>query len=147
MRASKMGGALAALALFAVPALLAGTGPAAAQAGLTVRGTNLETLKLSSGLAFPTKPYELEAGKYYRWTIEADGTAELGIAAPEFFRNIWINEVVINKVEIRPLGLDSIEFDDAGKAVISFVPIRPGTFTFHAPENEAAGMTGTFIVK
>lgn len=145
MRASKMCGALA--ALFAVPALLAGTGPAAAQAGLTVRGTNLETLKLSSGLAFPTKPYELEAGKYYRWTIEADGTAELGIAAPEFFRNIWINEVVVNKVEIRPLGLDSIEFDDAGKAVISFVPIRPGTFTFHAPENEAAGMTGTFIVK
>jgi hypothetical protein len=147
MRAPTTCGALVALALFAVPALLATTGPAAAQAGLTVRGTNLDTLKLSSGLAFPTKPYELEAGKYYRWTIEADGTAELGVSAPEFFRNIWINEVVINKVEVRPLGLDSIEFDDAGKAVISFVPIRPGTFTFHAPETDAPGMSGTFIVK
>lgn len=122
-------------------------GPAAAQAGLTTRGTTLDTLTLSSGKAFPTKPYELQAGKYYRWPIEADGTAELGIAAPEFFRNIWINEVVINKVEVRPLGLDSIEFDDAGKAVISFVPIRPGTFTFHAPETTAEGMSGTFIVK
>ena len=50
-------------------------------------------------------------------------------------------------VQVRPLGLDSIEFDDAGKAVISFVPIRPGTFTFHAPENTAEGMSGTFIVK
>jgi len=122
-------------------------GPAAAQAGLTTRTTNLDTLKLSSGQPFPDKPYELEAGKYYRWTIESDGTAELGIAAPEFFRNIWINEVVINKIEVRPLGLDSIEFDAAGKATITFVPIRPGTFTFHAPENDAEGMRGTFIVK
>lgn len=122
-------------------------GPAAAQAGLTTRATNLETLKLSTGVPFPEKPYELEAGKYYRWTIEADGTAELAIAAPEFFRNIWINEVVVNKIEIRPLGLDSIEFDDAGKATITFVPIRPGTFVFHAPGTEAEGMRGTFVVK
>ncbi|WP_225772884.1 hypothetical protein [Inquilinus sp. Marseille-Q2685] len=122
-------------------------GPAAAQAGLTTRATTLEPLKLSSGVPFPEKPYELEAGKYYRWTIEADGTAELAIAAPEFFRNIWINEVVINKIEVRPLGLDSIEFDDEGKATISFVPIRPGTFTFHAPGTEAEGMRGTFVVK
>lgn len=126
---------------------LGAAGPAAAQAGLTTRPTTLETLKLASGLPFPQKPYELEAGKYYRWTIEADGTAELGIAAPEFFRNIWINEVVVNKIEIRPLGLDSIEFDDAGKATITFVPIRPGTFTFHAPETTAEGMSGTFVVK
>ncbi|MGK9233292.1 hypothetical protein KXS07_16680 [Inquilinus limosus] len=127
--------------------LLALAGPAAAQGGLTTRATNLEPLKLSSGKPFPEKPYELQAGKYYRWTIESDGTAELAIVAPEFFRNIWINEVVINKIEVRPLGLDSIEFDDEGAATISFVPIRPGTFTFHAPGTEAAGMRGTFVVK
>ena len=147
MRASTTCGALVALALFTAPALFATTGPAAAQAGLTVRGTNLETLKLSSGLAFPTKPYELEAGKYYRWTIEADGTAELGVSAPEFFRNIWINEVVINDIEIRPLGLDSIEFDDAGEAEITFVTIRPGTFTLSIPGTTGESQTATFNVK
>ena len=146
MRAPTIAAAAATL-LLAAGLDLGLSGPAAAQAGLTTRPTTLETLKLSSGLAFPEKPYELEAGKYYRWTIEADGTAELGIAAPEFFRNIWINEVVVNKIEIRPLGLDSIEFDDAGKATITFVPIRPGTFTSLAPETEGESMRGTFVVK
>ncbi len=121
MRAPAIAAAAAALLL----ALGLSPEPAAAESELTTRAANLAPLKLSSGLAFPDKPYELEAGKYYRWTIEADGTAELAIAAPKFFRNIWINEVVINKIEVRPLGLDSIEFDDEGSATISFVPIRP----------------------
>ncbi|WP_165769543.1 cupredoxin domain-containing protein [Arboricoccus pini] len=121
-----------------------GISTAWAQAGLTVRGTNLAPLKLSAGKSFPSEPIELEAGKYYRWAVESDGSSEMAIAAPEFFRNIWINEVVINGIEVRPLGLDSIEFDDAGKATISFVPIRPGNFIYHMPNSK---FEGKIIVK
>lgn len=124
-------------------AAAASTG-AQAQAGLTVRGTTLKPLELSSGKPFPKEPIELEAGKYYRWAIESDGTSEMAVAAPEFFRNVWINEVVINGIEVRPLGLDSIEFDDGGKATISFVPIRPGTFKYHMPGSHNEG---TIVIK
>ena len=106
-------------------------GPAArlahAQAGLLSGRTDLEPITLASGQPLAKAPYELKAGKYYRIAIQADGSAELAIAGPEFFRNVWVNEVVINDIEVRPLGVDSIEFDDEGKATISFVPIRPGT--------------------
>ena len=46
---------------------------------------------------------------------------------------MWVDEVVINDVEVRPLGLDSIEFDAEGEAVISFVTIRPGSFALSIP--------------
>ena len=71
---------------------------------------------------------------------------QMAIAAPEFFRFIWINEVVINDIEVRPLGLDSIEFDDGGAAVLSFVPIRPGEFEYYMP-NGGDAYRGKIIVK
>ncbi len=58
---------------------------------------------MSAGKPLADKPYELEAGKYYSLAIKADGSQELGLSGPEFFRNMWINEVVINDIEIRPL--------------------------------------------
>ena len=77
----------------------------------------------------------------------ADGSAELAIEGPEFFRNIWINEVVINDIEIRPLGLDSLEFDDEGKATITFVTIRPGTFKLRIPGTNSDTQSAVFVVK
>jgi hypothetical protein len=88
-------------------------------ANLVTKATDVPPLQLSAGKAFSKEPIVLEAGKYYRWKIESDGTSEMAIAAPEFFRFIWINEVVINDIEVRPLGLDPIEFDDGGAAVAS----------------------------
>ena len=104
-------------------------------ANLITKATDLPPLQLSAGKAFPKEPIELEAGKYYRWKIESDGSSEMAVAAPNFFRFIWINEVVVNDIEIRPLGLDSIEFDDGGAAVISFVPIRPGEYEYFMPNS------------
>jgi hypothetical protein len=132
-------GGLLALALI----LLAAPLPAA---NLITKATDLAPLQLSAGKAFPKEPIMLEAGKYYRWKIESDGTSEMAIAAPQFFRFIWINEVVIDDIEVRPLGLDSIEFDDAGSAVISFVPIRPGEFEYFMP-NSTDAYRGKIIVK
>ena len=95
---------LAAVAVTAA-ATLAHVGDAHAQAGLLGHRTDLEPITLASGKPLAAKPYELESGKYYRIAIEADGSAELAIAGPEFFRNVWVNEVVINDIEVRPLPM------------------------------------------
>ncbi|MGH6925877.1 MAG: hypothetical protein ACRED5_19300 [Propylenella sp.] len=118
----------------AVVALLA-LGPAAAQAqsGLLTRPIAIGPITLSAGAPLVDAPIELETGKQYRLTIVADGTQELAIHGPDFFRNVWVNEIVINDIEVRPLGVDSIEFDAAGEVEISFVTIRPGTFELRIP--------------
>ena len=123
-------------------------GEAAAQAGLLTGGAQkLDPITLSSGKPLTNGPYQLEAGKYYEIEIEADGSAELAIAGADFFRNIWIDEIVINDIEIRPLGVDSLEFDDEGTAEISFVTIRPGTFTLRIPGTTAESQSAVFQVK
>jgi hypothetical protein len=132
----------------AVAALLVALTPAAAlaQSGLLTRPIDLEPITLSSAAPVAKAPYELESGKQYSLTISADGTAELAIHGPEFFRNVWINEIIINDIEIRPLGVDSIEFDAAGEAEITFVTIRPGTFTLRIPGTTSEAQSATFNV-
>jgi hypothetical protein len=117
------------------------------QAGLLTGVKKLPPITLSSGKPLAAKAYELEAGKYYRLPITSDGTAELGIAGSDFFRNVWINEIVINGIEIRPLGVESLEFDDEGTATVSFVTIRPGTFTLRVPNTTSDAQAAVFKVK
>ena len=118
-----------------------------AQAGLLGGRNDLDPITLASGKPLTEGPYELTAGKYYRIAIESDGSAELAVSGADFFRNVWINEIVINDIEIRPLGVDSIEFDDEGKAQISFVPIRPGTFVLRVPGTTSDAQQAVFNVK
>ena len=126
----------------------ASSGDANAQAGLLTGGaTKLEPITLSSGKPLAAAPYALQAGKYYIIEINADGSAELAIGGQQFFRNVWVDEVVINDIEIRPLGVDSIEFDDEGTARISFVTIRPGTFELRIPGTTAESQRAVFVVK
>ena len=128
---------------------LAGLLPAAAnaQSGLLQRAMDLPPIELSSGKPLAQAPYELESGKYYRLTIRSDGSQELAVAGPDFFRNVWINEIVINDIEVRPLGVDSLEFDAEGEATISFVPIRPGRFELRIPGTTGASQRAEFVVK
>lgn len=117
------------------------------QAGLLTGGaTELEPITLGSGQALAAQPYKLESGKYYKLKIVSDGTAELAIEGPSFFRNIWIDEIVINDIEIRPLGIESLEFDDEGEAVISFVTIRPGSFELKIPGTSGESQRAIFNV-
>ena len=133
--------------LIAIAAGLGG-GEAYAQAGLLTGGaTELEPITLSSGQPLTAAPYELESGKYYELPINADGTAEIAIEGPSFFRNVWVNEVVINDIEVRPLGVESLEFDDEGTATISFVTIRPGTFIIRIPGTTGETQQAVFNVK
>ncbi len=133
--------------VMAAAATLAVASDAHAQAGLLSHRKDLAPITLASGKPLAAAPYELEAGKYYRIAIESDGSAELAVAGAEFFRNMWVNEVVINDIEVRPLGVDSIEFDDEGKATISFVPIRPGTFVLRVPGTSSDSQQAVFNVK
>jgi hypothetical protein len=140
-------GVLSGSAMVIAVSSLAG-GEALAQAGLLTGGaTELEPITLSSGQPLASAPYELEAGKYYRLPINADGTAEIAIEGPDFFRNIWVDEIVINDIEVRPLGVASLEFDDEGTATISFVTIRPGQFTLRIPGTTGETQRAIFNVK
>lgn len=98
------------------------------------RGEPVE-LTLASGkpLFEGEQPVKLQSGAYYEIHITADGSAELAVAGPEFFRAIWMNEIVINDIEVRPMAIDSIEFDNAGKVRLSFVAIKPGVFELKIP--------------
>ncbi|MEM1045362.1 MAG: hypothetical protein AAGL24_04390 [Pseudomonadota bacterium] len=116
---------------------------ALAQSGLVGKAVELPPITLSSGSPMAEAPLELKAGTYYEIIIQADGSAEMAISGAAFFRNLWIDEIVINDIEIRPLGVDSIEFDDEGEAEISFIPIKPGSFELRAPGTEPLKITVT----
>lgn len=137
---------LAPLTIAAVAAFT--SSQALAQAGLLTGGAEeLPPIKLSSGQPLTEGPYELESGKYYEIEIESDGSAELALHGPDFFRNVWIDEIVVNELEIRPLGVDSLEFDDEGVMEISFVTIRPGSFSLAIPGTTSDSQKAVFNVK
>ena len=121
----------------ALPATLAA--PLAAHdqglAGLLSVGNKvtLDPVILSAGMSLTAGPWMLKSGTYYEFEIQGDGSQELALAAPEFFRAIWIDEIVVEGLEIRPLGLDSIEFDEAGEMEIGFVAIKPGRYVMQVP--------------
>ena len=118
-------------------------------AGLMERSnrTDLDPIELTAGSMKSAGTYELNSGGYYRIVIKSDGTAETAIEGADLFRNSWINEVVINEIEVRPLGLDSIEFDDEGEAEISFVAITPGTYHIRIRGTTGETQQATFTVK
>lgn len=97
---------------------------------------NRETLPpitLASGQPLAEEALKLQSGAYYKIDIIADGSAELAIKGADFFRAVWINEIVINGIEIRPLGVDSIEFDKAGTVTMSFIALKPGRYELGIP--------------
>lgn len=112
--------------------------PAAAQdapAGLfaATNKQDLPEIILSAGEPLGV-PWVLKSGTYYEVEITADGSQELALSGPEFFRAIWIDEIVIEGIEIRPLGLDSVEFDEAGTMELGFIAIKPGSYTLRTPQ-------------
>lgn len=94
---------------------------------------DLPPITLSSGMPLSEAPWVLTSGTYYEFEIEGDGSAELALEGSEFFRAIWIDEIVVNDLEIRPIGVNSIEFDDAGTMEIGFVAIKPGAYFLRIP--------------
>jgi hypothetical protein len=118
-------------------------------AGLLSRDNraDLAPLTLSSGKPVAEAPYTLKSGTYYRIDIVSDGTAELALSGGDFFRAVWINEIVVNDIEIRPTGVHSIEFDAAGTANMSFIAVVPGTYSLSIPGSDSETQSATFVVQ
>lgn len=94
---------------------------------------DLPPITLSSGVPISEAPWILKSGTYYEFEIIGDGSQELALVGPEFFHAIWIDEIVVEGLEIRPLGLDSVEFDEAGEMEIGFLAIKPGRYYMKIP--------------
>jgi hypothetical protein len=132
---------LAATMLLSLPAVaLADDDDKESQAKLGLAGLlsapnreKLPKLTLSAGQPVSATPLKLTSGRYYTVVIEADGSQELALEGAGFFRAIWVNEIVIAGIEIRPLGLDSLEFDEAGAAEMSFIAVKPGSYHLKVP--------------
>lgn len=107
----------------------------------------LEPLTLGSGKPVAAAPYELKSGTYYKMKIVADGSAELALSGGDFFRAIWINEIVINQIEVRPLGVHSLEFDAAGEADLSFIAITPGSYELKIPGSSGDTQKAIFNIR
>ncbi len=127
---------------------ISGIGPVQAAAGLFSGGaTALQPLTLSVMTPLAKAPYELKSGTYYKIDIVCDGSGELALGGAEFFRNIWIDEIIINDIEIRPLGISSLEFDDEGTATIKFIAIRPGSFVVRIPGTTGESQRAIFNIR
>jgi hypothetical protein len=109
--------------------------------------TDLAPLTLASGQPVAGGEYTLKSGGFYRLAINADGSQELALSGGDFFRAIWINEIVINDIEIRPMGVHSIEFDNAGTATISFVAVVPGRYTLSIPGSSGETQQAVFNIQ
>lgn len=94
---------------------------------------DLPPLTLSAGAPIAEAPLMLKSGTMYEIEIVADGSAELALEGSGFFRAIWINEIVINGLEIRPFGIESVEFDEEGTMGIEFLAIKPGRYELRQP--------------
>ncbi len=118
------------------------------EGNLASRGTRLPDMKIDSqNLVFSQKVFEIETGKYYRWRISHDGYEEMQLVASEFFRNVWVDQIVINDLEVQPMGMHSVEFDDAGIMDIWFVPVRTGNFNFWIKGYRQRGLEGVFKIR
>jgi hypothetical protein len=120
---------------------------ALAEGNLAADGEDLVLSINTVDLTFSQTEWQLETGQYYRIDITSDGQEEISVVAPELWRNSWINQIVVNDLEVKTYGLYSVEFDDAGTFNISFVPIRPGEYEIYVPGYEDRGLKGKFIVK
>ncbi len=117
-------------------------------AGLLAKCNRGETIKLTLASGQPVgDDVTLQSGAYYKLEITADGSAELALEGASFFRAIWMNEIVINEIEIRPMAIDSIEFDKAGTVELSFIAIKPGRHTLRIPGSTGDAQSVTFSIQ
>ena len=113
----------------------------------TRRAKRLEVLEMDALSGFSIKSYTLETGEYYRLRIRSDGLEEYKLLAPGLFRESWIDQVVIDGREVKPMGLHAVEFDSEGDIDIWFIPIRPGTYKYYVENFENQGFLGEIVVK
>lgn len=133
-------------AMFAAVLLVCGSLSVRAEGNLASQPTDLPELMLKGDLTMSETEYQLETGKYYRIHISSDGEEEFAWMSPELFRNSWVDQIVVNDLEVKGFGVYSLEFDDQGTFTLTFVPIRPGRYEFWVDGYDNRGMKGAFVV-
>jgi len=131
-------------------ALAAMASSAGAEGYLAGKAEKLEDLEIGlgeSGLQKKGGDYSIVTGQGYSLKIKSTGKHECAIVAPQFFNNIYIRKVEINKVEVKLAGLIEIEMEEEGEAELYFVAIRPGEYTWQCRNLAERGLTGKFVIK
>ncbi|NGR07092.1 hypothetical protein G5B41_05915 [bacterium SGD-2] len=91
--------------------------------------------------------FELVAGQAYRWKITSQGNLEYKFFT-DLFRNVWMNQIVIDDLEVHMNGAPAwLEFDAKGTIQVQFVAVRPGIHTWYVADLEGRGMKGTITIK
>ena len=92
--------------------------------------------------------YVLRVGQSYHFDITSAGGLEYKFEAPGFFRNIWIDEIVIDDLEVHMAGAPAwLEFDDQGTISLHFKAVEPGRFDWHVGDAKGGkSMGGTIVV-
>ncbi|MDX3924563.1 MAG: hypothetical protein QHC90_01975 [Shinella sp.] len=93
------------------------------------------------------KDFELVSGQGYRWKISSAGGLEYKFFT-DLFRNVWMNQIVINDLEVHMNGAPAwLEFDAEGTINVQFTAVRPGEYTWSVPDLADKGMTGKITIK
>ncbi|MCG6902478.1 MAG: hypothetical protein LJE68_07330 [Rhodobacter sp.] len=108
---------------------------------------DLPPIMLSVGKPIAEAPLMPKSGAACELEINSDGTGEPGLEGANFLRAIWINGIVISKLEIRPYGIESVEFDDEGTMEIEFIAIRPGPYVLRQPGSTGEGQRMTIAIQ
>jgi hypothetical protein len=124
--------------------------PAAATQQVSRASKDLPELILGSAddsFTVNQKDFELIAGQGYRWKITSAAGLEYKLMT-DFFRNVWMNQIVINDLEVHMNGAPAwLEFDAEGTMQVQFTTIRPGNYTWSVPDLADKGMKGTITIK
>ncbi|MGK6311388.1 hypothetical protein [Neorhizobium sp. DT-125] len=117
---------------------------------VTRASQNVPELILGSkddNFAVNQKDFELISGQGYRWKITSAAGLEYKFMT-DLFRNVWMNQIVINDLEVHMNGAPAwLEFDAEGTINIQFTTVRPGEYTWSVPDLADKGMTGKIIIK
>lgn len=93
------------------------------------------------------RDFELIAGQGYRWKITSAAGLEYKFVT-DLFRNVWMNQIVINDLEVHMNGAPAwLEFDSEGTMQVQFTTIRPGNYTWSVPDLAGREMKGTITIK
>jgi hypothetical protein len=91
--------------------------------------------------------FELIAGQGYRWKITSAAGLEYKFVT-DLFRNVWVNQIVINDLEVHMNGAPAwLEFDSEGTMQVQFTTIRPGVYSWAVPDLADKGIKGTITIK
>lgn len=117
---------------------------------VTRASQNVPELILGSkddNFAVNQKDFELVAGQGYRWKITSAAGLEYKFMT-DLFRNVWMNQIVIEDLEVHMNGAPAwLEFDAEGTIQVQFTAVRPGEYTWSVPDLADKGMSGKIIIK